>query len=176
MNLLTEIQKAYLAGFFDGEGCCEVSRYEHRKTRKNGTVYRWIPHVIRISITNTNNKVLKHIQSLVGTGYVKNKSAASNNKKRSWCYVANGNDAQQIINAIFPFLIVKKTVAEYFIKFPMMVGKEKVSDTVYAERDAIYEAVRVLNYRGSQGQGSTTISEESTAKLPEARRILSIVR
>lgn len=116
----TETDKAYVAGFLDGEGSISINR----RIEKNGHI-GFIP---RLSFTNTNKDVLLHIQKLIGFGYLQTRHRPS---QTSWatCYdlVFMGiRSVRPIIQILSPYLIVKRKQADIVAEYcSNRVGKRR---------------------------------------------------
>lgn len=96
---VSEVDIAYIAGFFDGEGCVTVG--------KNGAV--------DVRIVNTGYATLLKVQSVFG-GNVAERSQIVN--KKQYVYTLYGENAVQFLSTVEKYLIDKKnqalTVLEYF--------------------------------------------------------------
>lgn len=93
----------YLAGIIDGEGTVrvDVSNY----------VYRYP----RIAVVNTHKPLLDAIQREFGGSvktHDKNRVALHPNWSDAWAWTTAGKNAVVILNAVLPFLIVKREAAE----------------------------------------------------------------
>lgn len=86
-------EAAYVAGFFDGEGCVNFAR------GKSGQ-----PH-IRVLIVNTNRAVLEYIQRLFGGDI--NRTVRQDGWKQSWQLRVGWSRAIQLLEAIEPYVRVK---------------------------------------------------------------------
>lgn len=92
----------YIAGFFDGEGCFSVY-YDKNKRVK-----------YQVSISQTNEKILKDIQKYIGFGKVYNADHKGNkNWKSSWLVayslrISKRADILSFIDQIEDKIIVKK--------------------------------------------------------------------
>jgi len=64
---LTEPQKAYLAGFIDGEGYIGLTFQIKRETSQNSATPRHHPYLI---IANNNSSVLFYVKELLGEGRI----------------------------------------------------------------------------------------------------------
>ena len=53
MNKLSETDKAYLAGFYDGEGSFEVNKRWH-----TGNEYRYVGYSMTREVASTNEEIL----------------------------------------------------------------------------------------------------------------------
>lgn len=101
MNRLTETDKAYIAGIFDGEGCIG---YYNANPNKEGTPYCH-PSV---NVTNTDKEVIMWLQEIIGVG----RSAVIKFKdgKRRTAYqwqLAKKQQVQEFLEVIRPYLKVK---------------------------------------------------------------------
>ena len=90
---------AYVAGFFDGEGCISIT--------KNGAV--------DVRIINTAHNVLVKLQSVFG-GSITERSQRVN--KKQYAYSFYGENAVKFLELVKPYLIEKlpqaETVLEYY--------------------------------------------------------------
>ena len=61
------------------------------------------------------------------------------------------NQAAQIVKAVLPFLIIKKSQANLFLKFIKLkkgmgkTGRTGLTDNQWSEQDKIYQRMKVLN-------------------------------
>jgi hypothetical protein len=109
-TITTEI--AYIAGFFDGEGCVRI-----KKANQGGNSYYLIAH-----ITNTNPIILKKVQDLFG-GNTRVQEKGKNKPIYNWCITSS--EANDFLKVLSPFLLEKKSQAELGINFHE--NKEKMS-------------------------------------------------
>ena len=93
---LTPTERAYLAGFFDGEGCVE----------SNGTT---------VGISNTFPDVLYRFQRAFG-GHVGPKTDNRTSRSRAvWRWAISGADARHVLYVMIPSLTEKRAQAEAFL-------------------------------------------------------------
>lgn len=121
-TITTEI--AYIAGFFDGEGCVRI-----KKANQGGNSYYLIAH-----ITNTNPVILKKVQDLFG-GNTRVQENGRNKPIYNW-YITS-SEANDFLKTLQPFLIEKKSQAELGIKFHE--NKEKMTPK---EKEKSYQKMR----------------------------------
>lgn len=101
MNILSDVDRGYIAGMLDGEGCI----YK-RKTVVSFTV----------SITNTNKQGLNRIKRLTGIGYVgKKPSRPEHSDCYRWC-VYMKRDVLDLLTILAPILVIKQEKARAAIK------------------------------------------------------------
>lgn len=112
--MLEELDIAYIAGLFDGEGSINI----FRKQNKSGSN----SYYLEITITNTDFPVLNWLQSVLGgrvdkTSNVKLQSSRPLRRWRASC-----KDAHRILLVLLPYLRVKKIQAELAIEFQAAVA------------------------------------------------------
>jgi hypothetical protein len=106
MNNITEIQKAYIAGFFDGEGSIGV--YFNKSSRKNNPK-KYAKLLIRMS--QNDRRVLDWIQEIIGCGSVHAKKKKPD-RALQHDLVLSHEQARLLINEIKPYLKVKMEQVE----------------------------------------------------------------
>lgn len=119
-------QIAYIAGFFDGEGCVRI-----KKANQGGNSYYLIAH-----LTNTNQSILKMVQELFG-GAIRKQEAGRNRPVYNWC--VSSSEANDFLKTLLPFLMEKKTQAELGINFHE--SKEKMTPS---QKQSIYQKMMSL--------------------------------
>lgn len=89
---MNEIELAWAAGFFDGEGSTNVSR----------TNSGWY---IRINIQQNDREVLDRFRSAIGgLGNIRGPVQYKYNKNPWYSYSLTGSKAHQVLNLLFPYL------------------------------------------------------------------------
>ena len=104
---MTETEKAYIAGIIDGEGSIMLQRI-HKNENPSPCV----------SITSTTLELLEWVKNTVGKGRIISKKNYNIEKhKDCYSYVLRRNNAIQLLNDIYPYLIIntKKKRAELII-------------------------------------------------------------
>ena len=97
---LTEREKAYIAGFWDGEGTITISK----------------TLILLISISNSNKEVLLFIEKkLGGTVYLKVKRGWKHKDISTWA--TSGWKAAAVIEILFPYFLVKRNHASLALSF-----------------------------------------------------------
>lgn len=145
---LTEEEKAYLAGIIDGEGSITISvSTDLSMTRKK--VFRPM-----ITITNTYLDLVSWILEKTGLGKIaivkKNKKFLHH--KQAYRWTAWSQQANQIIENIYPYLIVKKKQADIFFQMFRKKSEKrknrKLSNDEWQNYIVLTEQIRVLNKKG----------------------------
>ena len=119
MYTIGDKELAYIAGFLDGEGCVRVA------TQGN------YPHM-EVTITNTAEEPLKFIEKIFGGGICKIDSKCIEHKDIYKWYIY-GKHLTTMLEALLPYLIVKKKQALLVIEFdllPSMDDKLRIINTL----------------------------------------------
>ena len=103
-------QLAYIAGFFDGEGCVHIGG------RRQNTSYN-----LEVSISNTDKDILLWIQSIYG-GYIKDVKKVKEHHTQCYNWRIVSNQAAKFLESILPFLNIKKFQAGVAIAFQGLKG------------------------------------------------------
>ena len=149
MNTLTEIQKAYIAGFVDGEGSISLLK------RKNIECHTWqYCFRIQINVTNTFKAVLDEMQAITGVGKVYLHSRGTEKNRTCYRWQVRGLKARSLLWEIIPYLRVKKHQAEIALNFPYYEGIKKRTKGEYVEQIRMFLQIRDLNKRGPRIQTS----------------------
>jgi len=113
-NLREDIFRAYLAGIIDGEGTIGIRR--HKKNERTGYI-KYMPY---IQLVNTNYVLVKMFSDFMGgTKIFKHIGSKNGFKGRKDCYVTKKSGtiaAIKIIKKLYPYLMVKKDLADLVIK------------------------------------------------------------
>lgn len=102
MNTLSELDKAYIAGFFDGEGC--VGYYNASKTMKHRPAY----FHASVSVSNVDPRVIKWIADTTGVGKCRIMRFKDNKRRTAYQWeIGKKADVIVFLSAIKPYLKVK---------------------------------------------------------------------
>lgn len=106
---LTETEKAYLAGLFDGEG--GVGVYE---TKIEGLVSKY---VCNVGISNTKECIMEWLVSKLGGSITTSKGKKINHNTSYLWRLTTRDDMRLFIRAILPYSIIKKNELELMYAF-----------------------------------------------------------
>lgn len=141
----TDVENAWSAGIVDGEGW--ISVFKNRVVRKDGTSnYR-----LQVGVSNTDPRMCRKLQSLYGGSM----SAEKNSKKYGrakpyYSWHLHGAQCKGFLDAVLPYLLVKRDQAEVALCYIDTIGKRgwgKVSQTTddtLAVRSEMYASLRAL--------------------------------
>ena len=144
---IDELDLAYIAGFFDGEGTITI---HHRNSLDKINWYR-----VCASISNTDISLLEYLKDLFG-GHISTRIYGGN-RKDMYQWQVTSKDAVRFISVISPYLRQKSTQAEVSLEFEDTIHRGNVSgrptklrytDTEVEYREHLCGVMRELNHRG----------------------------
>jgi len=142
---LSDIDLAYIAGFFDGEGCISLGR------KKDGSYRRHYTYQLVVTVSNTKPEILEFLHRHFGGHFRKIKNPSTKNGKTVYVWALLCRKALNFIKTIYPYLKLKKRQAELAIKFYTLVnpyGCNKYDPEKWKQKDLIYNELKALNKRG----------------------------
>jgi intein/homing endonuclease len=147
MNELTETQKAYLAGFFDGEGCVSIGKYQGKHNRT--PVYQLMIVIAQKVV------MLPELCKMTGVGSVHAKRDKNGQVYQQWRM--SPRDGVDFLKAILPYLKNKQMEARIAIEFQSKQGHKNntvgigwiVPKELIAEKERYYQTLRSL--KGTSG-------------------------
>lgn len=103
MNKLTDLQKGYIAGIIDGEGCILV------RQRKRPYGFTYDPSLI---ITNTHLGLLEYLVNITNIGKIYkqyySKAHQESNSKQGYRWEISSNNMRLLLPVVHPYLVVKQ--------------------------------------------------------------------
>lgn len=160
--MLTETEKAWLAGFWDGEG--SITIFTHRE--KNGKD-KICPTIL---VCNTHEGVIAHIVSLLdrlGTSFTIQTVERKEDKHKNnfQVHTRNMQYIKTVLEAIQPYLICKKAQCTLVLRYvtKKLEQRETNGRPRYDDEDfQVQEECQSLNKRGKPVPlSSTTIREDA---------------
>lgn len=139
-NIL-ETDKAYLAGFFDGEGNIHV----HTHTNKAG----YNSYSIRIGVSSTSIGCIEtlHTKWAIGKIYYKKKTQKAHHKP-SIHWLIYGLEAQAVLRILCPYPDIKRERAALALNFTLVGRGYHASDNDRANTREIRDRMIELNRKG----------------------------
>lgn len=136
---MLETEKAYIAGFLDGEGYIGIS--VHRRKDWKRPYY-----TTQINIYNTDIFVLQSMveNAGVGTIYLGHRKERPHHKV-IYVWRTTGIKAIELLKELLPYLRVKKEQAELAIRFP---NDGRTFHDNRESQETIREAIKILNQGG----------------------------
>jgi hypothetical protein len=127
---MTEVEAAYIAGLFDGEGCISYKQYMRKRTNNKKAYPTW---QIRLEMAMTDKSVLLWVREVLGVGTVgekRYKTPYAVGWKKQWRWRCTHRDAFYVCCAIWPFVHVKmegvQKIIEHYSERKLKVMNNKV--------------------------------------------------
>ena len=132
---MNEIDAAYIAGLFDGEGSINIKRGVEKKKKHKGKPGYRLSNSMRISmeITMTDRSVLLWVHEVVGVGTLKPKTVKGLRKDgtpylKQYKWRCVFRDAYYVCCLLWPFAHTKLPKIQEVIEHYATVGKQNVVD------------------------------------------------
>ena len=128
-------EKAWVAGFFEGEGCVLITK----------------ELVLRVTVTNTDVKLLTKLKELCGGDITKGGVSRKGTHVKRW-RIAN-NKAYGFLRDILPYLVGnKKDEVELALQFEQLMnnGGKRLSEELISARTKIRLGLQILKRRCSK--------------------------
>ena len=143
MNL-TELQKAYLAGFFDGDGCVSIVK-SHKPPYGHY-------HQLAVMFSQSSKPFLEHWQQITGVGKIYEQRGKSNiaHTRPHYIWRIPSNSGAELLAEIAPYLIIKRRQAALAAEFQATKRAKggRLTQAEKANRERIYEELRALKHTG----------------------------
>jgi len=110
---MTEFDRAYFAGLFDGEGSVYIKRMDQMKHKRPGKPVHKV-WVIRMEIAMTDKETIKWCYDLFNCGSFGERKVKKG-YKRQWRWRVAHRDALQVALAIWPYVKTKLHKVEQII-------------------------------------------------------------
>jgi hypothetical protein len=146
---MEEKWKYWLAGLIDGEGTITIAKYKGK-----GSISPY--HNLLLKIGNLNIDLLKKIKEVTRCGWIMHDNRMGYRRPVGWC--VKNNKALEIINEVYPILIVKKSQAEVAIEFGKLLkrngspkghfGMTKLTEGELKKREDLFLKIKELNKKG----------------------------
>ena len=111
-SLLSNTDRAYMAGLFDGEGCIIIALEKPNPTRKNT---KYFSFRLQISLVSVDKVITDWVNNKFKSRVVVTEKIEKARKRYTW--VATSFIAYDILKEFMDFLVLKKERAELAIKF-----------------------------------------------------------
>ena len=105
MNVLTEPEKAYLAGIIDGEGSISLVRHKGPRCGLHN-----LDAVVKV--TNTDSVLIGWLREKTGVGSIYHRSRAGSRYRDVYTIVWATTAVRDILEAVLPYLVIKRDRAE----------------------------------------------------------------
>ena len=145
---MSKTDLAYIAGFFDGEGCISIKRIRNRNRPFN-------QYQLEVTVGSTDEWVCERFKFVFG-GNVRKTKSRNPNWKPFWVWRASSKTAGVFLKVIIPYLHLKRDRAEIALTFQRARSIKQDRRSLTSEEMALEEAQRILmqslNKRGVKEQ------------------------
>lgn len=106
LKKLTESEKAYIAGFFDGEGSVliQYNKLQHRC-------------FLQLVVANTYKANIEYLKEKLGGSFSEHEWPKKFNYKKTWYWRVSSHQAEAILKCLLPYLKIKYRQAKLVLKF-----------------------------------------------------------
>lgn len=144
---LSEVDAAYIAGLFDGEGTITVAIIKPKQALKTGN--RYTPAA---SLTMCNEAVIRWLQSVTGIGSVYERRPQQARFSVSWTWALPARQAIPVLVRIHPYMRVKAEQARLYLEMMEIRKDSRNYGCNNPERQLqIACEIQALNRRGPDG-------------------------
>ena len=100
--MISDVNAAYIAGLFDGEGHIQYKQYMRQRRNNEKPYPTWS---VRMEVSMTHKSVLLLIHNLLGVGTVtkRKNGKGSLGKKQQWRWQCNFRDAYYVARLFWPY-------------------------------------------------------------------------
>lgn len=144
---ISELEAAYLAGLFDGEGCIACNFHP------SGGI------VLSVRFCNTNEAAVIRMYQLFEGCLNEVKWNPRNQKKRIWQWSLGGGNCRFFLETLLPYLKIKKKQAELALAYTTLIVNfgQKIDDANKLKRELLRQAITSLNHAGEVSQTEDSI-------------------
>ena len=151
--MLSETEKAYLAGLFDGDGCVVINRI--KLPGRPSPAF-----CLTVQYAQKECSILERWRDKLGLGTIYHKHKAGTNE-----WTMNGQDAETFLKMILPYLDLKRAEAEIGLKFRKTQHGRARSQAVPGPITKLREHYRqaMKDAKQNRGDGEQELSPELQA-------------
>ena len=139
---MTDIELAYFAGLFDGEGCVQIAHHKPQRGKRTEQ------HTLRCAVNMVNKRCVSSFLAFGGSMCQKTRDIGNPKWQPQWTWSISSNQAMGFLKILLPFIHLKKEQFELAIEFQ---GKRsqaqkvnKVSPQEITERNWYWLKLREL--------------------------------
>ena len=143
LNNLTEVDKAYLAGLIDGEGCISVYKVRNKQC-KNGFSIK-----CNLRINMVDAEAIDYFHKKIGIGSVHRIIKGGNRRQQKLWSINSGSQVSAVLKEILPYLKIKVKHAQNLLEFREGIkNTPHLTTREYARQIRHCEMSRELNKTG----------------------------
>lgn len=147
--MMTDVERAYLAGLIDGEGTITLTRAHKNQTPSP-----------QISIANNSIEVLMWVRDKLGVGTTMMKLPRKPTHRVSYSWqISKAGACSRVLSLVHNFLILKKPQSKLILaKYKSVTPRNgKYTEELLAKKFELVEKIHALNQRGHQEETKPSI-------------------
>ena len=159
MGMASEVDRAYLAGIIDGEGCIHLGKREvaHpvRWSGRGRKPTSWARFDGKVHVVNTDMRLLEWLHARWPGRFITSRPPSPNQKggvrcKPSHALYWGSRLAKPVLEEALPFLVLKREQAEILLAFIQTLGNRgtPLSVDTYRAREVMHARMAELNRKG----------------------------
>lgn len=119
-DIKNELDRLWIASMFDTEGCLFIHKREKGQASGGGYHRKIDSFLAGIEVANTHPQITDRLLELIGLGSISSQSTEKNPKRKQeiYRYHLRSNQAKQVIQEIYPYLVAKKHQARLLYACP----------------------------------------------------------
>lgn len=121
---MTDLELAYFAGLFDGEGCVQIAHHKPQRGKRTEQ------HTLRCAVSMTDERCVKSFLIFRGSVCQKTKFLTNPKWQPQWIWSISSNQARGFLETLLPFLRLKLEQARVAIAFQEMRSHPKIVNRV----------------------------------------------
>lgn len=142
---MKKIDLAYIAGFFDGEGCINISRVRNPKSPQYSIQYS-----LKVIVGSTDEWACRRLKFMFGGNITKQQREENSNQKLCYHWQASSKIAGEFLKAIYPYLHLKRDRAEIAIEFQKASSLRGSGKPLTDKERALREVQRLFMKKANQ--------------------------
>ena len=146
--LLSEVDKSYIAGFINGEGCISITK---RTDKEYLCGHSFISN---LRVVNTNLSILEWLKNKTGVGVILKSNIILPRCKDRYEWKVATLQAVNVCRTILPFLKIKNRQVEILIEFQKLKDENKQNGTRgvpperWQKQEILRNEIHLLNKKG----------------------------
>lgn len=141
---LTDIDAAYIAGLFDGEGSFIIGKHRNKTAHCSKRGFNW---ELRISCGMTERPALEYIAKLYNKKRLREAKPKDLGGKSCYYLCLFAGELRQTLPQLLKYIKVKKKQGELLLEAITIIGPSR-NEMVDERLDQIYNAMKDLNKKG----------------------------
>jgi hypothetical protein len=124
---MTDLELAYFAGLFDGEGCVQIAHHKPQRGKKTEQ------HTLRCAVNMVNKKCVSNFLLFGGSMCQKTRDRGNPKWQPQWTWSISSNQALRFLKTLLPFIQLKRQQFELAIEFQKRRSHTQKVNRVSAE-------------------------------------------